>query len=104
MNKTSEEDIKEINQHISDALKQWSDIMLLADSDEWSYRLEYSDEDLFNTLYIFNHIAQNIAIKNGYINENNATEKINYFKKSLKETFGFDTIELTEKVLNKYGE
>lgn len=102
--KIDKKEIKEINQHISDALKQWSDIATLADADNWSYHFEYSDEDLFNALYIFTHVAQNIAIKNGYINENNATEKIHSFKDSLKETFGFDTIELAEKVLNKYGE
>lgn len=94
------EDIKEINQHISDALEQWSDIMLHADADNWAYYLDYSDKDLFNALYIFNHVAQNIAIKNGFIaDEQDAQSKIRDFRKQIKESFGFDTIELTNKVL-----
>lgn len=28
--------IKEINQHISDALEQWQNVMLKADADEWA--------------------------------------------------------------------
>ena len=81
MNKASKEDIKEINKHISDALKQWSEIMLLADSDEWSYSLEYSDEDVLNALYIFNHVAQNIAIKSGwYKDEEDIFDKITLFR------------------------
>lgn len=101
MNKASKEDIKEINNHISDALKQWSDIMLLADSDEWSYRLEYSDEDALNALYIFNHVVQNIAIKNGwYKDEEDIFNKITDLRLQIKESYGIDTIELAKKVLN----
>lgn len=101
MNKASEEDIKEINQHISDALKQWSDIMLLADDGEWSCSLEYSDEDMLNALYIFNHVAQNIAIKNGwYKDEDDIFNKITDLRMKIKESYGIDTIELAKKVLN----
>lgn len=101
MNKDSKEDIKEINKHISDALNQWRDIMLLADSDEWSCRLEYRDEDVFNALYIFHHIAQNIAIKSGwYKNEEDRFNKIADLRMQIKESYGIDTIELAKKVLN----
>lgn len=101
MNKDSKEDIKEINKHISDALKQWSDIMLLADSDEWSYRLEYIDEDMLNALYILNHVAQNIAIKSGwYKDEEDIFSKITDLRIQIKESYGIDTIELAKKVLN----
>jgi hypothetical protein len=34
------EQIKEVNQHISDALEQWSTTMLVADADEWAYHFE----------------------------------------------------------------
>lgn len=102
MNKDSKEDIKEINKHISDALKQWSDIMLLADSDEWSYRLEYSDEDVLNALYIFNHVAQNIAIKSSwYKDEEDIFDKITDFREQLKVSYGIDSVELAKKILNK---
>ena len=93
-------DIKEINKHISDALKQWCFIMNEADAKQWSYLLDYSDEDLFNAFYIFNHVAQNIAIKGGHINFENAELNMNKFRGAIKECFGFDTHELTNKVLS----
>jgi hypothetical protein len=94
------ERIKEINTHISDALAEWQDIMGMADADEWSYRLEYTEQDLFNAMYIFNHVAQNIAIKNDYYaNTDDISNKIAEFRKGVKIGFGFDTKELTHKVL-----
>ena len=78
------EQIKEINQHISDALQQWADIMLLADADNWAYHLEYSDEDVFNAVYIVNHVLMNRGIKGGYIcNEEDALTKGEKFKKAI---------------------
>lgn len=76
-------------------------MLLIADVDEWAYYLDYSEEDLLNALYIFNHVAQNIAIKKRYITEDNAEEKMAKFREGIKEGFGFDTIELTNKVLGK---
>lgn len=95
--------IRKINREISGALKFWQDMLLIADADEWAYYLNYSDEDLLNALYIFNHVAQNIAIKNGHFTEENVEEKMAKFREGIKEGFGFDTVELTNKVLGKNG-
>lgn len=95
----NEKEIKEINTHISDALKQWSALMLHADADNWAYNLNYSDEDLLNAFFIFHHVASNIAIKNGALTEENAVSKMYKFREAVKECFGFDTVELTNKVL-----
>lgn len=94
-------EVKRINKDIKGALKFWSDILLLSDADEWSFNLNYADEDLLNALYIFNHVAQNIAIKKGYFTEENIEQKMMSFREGIKEGFGFDTIELTNKVLGK---
>ena len=91
--------IKKINKEISGALNFWQEMLLLADADLWAYMLDYSEEDLLNALYIFNHVAQNIAIKKGYFTEENIEEKMAKFREGIKEGFGFDTIELTNKVL-----
>ena len=99
------EKIKKINQAISEALGRWSNIMITADADEWAYSLEYSDEDMLNALFIFNHVWQNRAIKNGVLNTENATEKMEKFKGMIMDVFGIDTIELTNKVVsNMKGE
>lgn len=101
--KSEKASIKKINKEISGALKFWQDVLNLADADEWAYYLNYSDEDLFNALYIFNHVATNIAIKNGTLDDANAEDNMALFVKAIEKCFGFNTIELTNKVLAKYG-
>ena len=101
--KNDKASIRKINKEISGALNFWQDMLLIADADMWAYMLDYSDEDLLNALYIFNHVAQNIAIKNGHFTEENVEEKMAKFREGIKEGFGFDTVELTNKVLGKNG-
>lgn len=94
-------EIKEINEHISDALQQWSEIMVTADADSWSFLLNYNDEDVLNSLQMFIHVASNVAIKNRTLNDKNVTDKFKVFTDALKECFGIDSIELTKRVLKK---
>lgn len=94
-------DLVQINEHISDALSQWSEIMITADADNWSVHLDYSDKDLLNSLQIFLHVASNVAIKNRKLDYKNVTEKIKVFTDALEECFGINSIELTKRVLNK---
>jgi hypothetical protein len=94
-------DLVQINEHISDALSQWSEIMITADADNWSVHLDYSDKDLLNSLQIFLHVASNVAIKNRKLDNKNVTEKIKVFTDALEECFGINSIELTKRVLNK---
>lgn len=91
--------IKEVNQHISDALEQWSTTMLVADADEWAYYLNYSDQDALNAIFIFNHVLSNIGIKNGVLNDKNVIEKSKKLREFIKEYCGLDTIEITRKSL-----
>ena len=94
-------DLVQINEHISDALSQWSEIMIKADADNWSVHLDYSDKDLLNSLQIFLHVASNVAIKNKKLDDKNVTDKIKVFTDALEECFGINSIELTKRVLNK---
>lgn len=91
--------IKEVNQHISDALEQWSTTMLVADADEWAYYLNYSNQDALNAIFIFNHVLSNIGIKNGVLNDKNVIEKSKKLREFIKEYCGLDTIEITRKSL-----
>lgn len=101
--KNEKASIKKINKEISGALKFWQDMLNLADAGEWAYCLDYSEQDLFNALYIFNHVAQNIAIKNGVLNDANTEDNIAVFVEAIERCFGFNTQELTNKVLANYG-
>lgn len=97
------EQIKEINQHISHALKQWANILLVADADDWAYYLDYSDEDVFNAVYIVNHVLMNRAIKSGYIKgEEDALIKATNFKNAINAFSGIDTIEMSKKLSEKW--
>lgn len=69
-----EEAIKEINFAIRDSLNKWSDIMLESEVGQWAFSLNYFPRDLMNATYIFQHVASNIGIKAGLINEEKAEE------------------------------
>ena len=97
----NQDQIKEINQHISDALEQWSEITMKADADGWASSLDYSDDDLLNALEIFIHTWSNRAIKDGIFTYQNVTEKMHEFRHHIFDTFGVDTIELANNVLKK---
>lgn len=86
--------IEEINMHISDALSDWASILLKANADEWEYYLDFDSKDLFNALYIFNSVWQNNAIKRGVLNDDNATERMKKFQRSIEECFGINTFAL----------
>lgn len=95
----NKEKIKEINSHISDALEQWSAIMVTADADEWAYLLDYSEKDALNALSIFNHVLSNIGIKNGTLNEENVLNIAKKMRHLVQDMIGIDSIELANRVL-----
>ena len=95
----NKEKIKEINNHISEALEQLAAIMVTAEADEWSYLLDYSEKDALNALTIFNHVLSNIGIKNGTLNEENVLNSAQKLCHLVKDLIGIDSIELTNRVL-----
>ena len=98
------EQIREINQHISDALGEWAHVLCTSDADGWGVHLDYSSEDMLNAIIIFNSVMCNVAIKKGVINEDNAKDVGEKIRNFVKETFDIDTIKLTKKVFNEeYG-
>ena len=75
----TEEEVNErtfaiINRHIREGITQWADIMLRSEADGWAYHLNYDTADLLSAVYILQHVASNIGIKNGTITEKNVEE------------------------------
>lgn len=66
--------LREINQHMRDGLNQWADIALQAEVKQWAYHMDYYPRDLMNVAYLFQHVASNIGIKSGNIDEKKAVE------------------------------
>lgn len=77
ISKESEErkmQIAEVNKYIREGINFWADTMLTADADQWAYDLRYSQRDLMNATLIYQHVASNIGIHAGRINEKKAVE------------------------------
>ena len=95
MAKTKENDerkaqIAEVNKHIREGINQWADIMLTADADQWAYDLTYFPRDLMNAVLIFQHVASNIGIKAGRIDEKRATEYGQRLRQLVIDMTGYD--------------
>lgn len=91
--------IREVQVHISDMLKEWADIMLDIEAHQKAHLLHYSEKDLVNAMYIFEHVLANIAIHNGSITPKNvdkATEMGMDLREYVKKYTGLDTHEITK--------
>jgi hypothetical protein len=64
----------EVNQNIRESIAFWASTMLQSEADQWAYHLNYDTADLLNAVYILQHVASNIGIKNGTITEQNVEE------------------------------
>lgn len=82
--------VAEINQHIRDGINQWADVMLTADADQWAYMLDYFPRDLMNAIFIFQHVASNIGIKAGRIDEQKAVEYGERLRQLVTDMTGYD--------------
>jgi len=95
MSKTDEtinekEALKEINTAIRDGINQWADVMLESEAKQWAYRLDYFPRDLMNAIYIFQHVASNIGIKAGHIDEQKAVEYGERLRQLVIDMTGYD--------------
>ena len=82
--------IAEVNKHIREGINQWADIMLTADADQWAYELRYFPRDLMNAVLIFQHVASNIGIKAGRIDEKRAVEYGQRLRQLVIDMTGYD--------------
>lgn len=92
--------VREVQVHISDALKEWADIMLDIEAHQKAHLLHYSEQDLVNAMYIFEHVLSNVAIHNGSItpkNADKATEMGKDLREYVKKYTGLDTREIAKR-------
>ena len=82
--------LKEINTAIRGGLNQWADVMLESEAKQWAYNLNYFPRDLMNAIYIFQHVASNIGIKAGLINEQKAVEYGERLRQLVIDMTGYD--------------
>ena len=92
--------VREVQVHISDVLKEWTDIMLDIEAHQKAHLLHYSEQDLVNAMYIFEHVLSNVAIHNGSRTPKNvykATEMGIDLREYVKKYTGLDTREIAKK-------
>lgn len=92
--------VREVQVHISDILKEWADIMLDIEAHQKAHLLHYSEQDLVNAMYIFEHVLSNFAIHNGSITPKNvdkATEMGIDLREYVKKYTGLDTREIAKR-------
>jgi hypothetical protein len=82
--------LKEINTAIRDGINQWADVMLESEAKQWAYKLNYFPRDLMNAIYIFQHVASNIGIKAGHIDEQKAVEYGERLRQLVIDMTGYD--------------
>ena len=92
--------VREVQIEISDTLRTWADIMLDIEAHQKAHLLHYSEQDLVNAMYIFEHVLSNVAIHNGSITPTNvdkATEMGIDLREYVKKYTGLDTREIAKK-------
>ena len=92
--------VREVQIEISDTLRTWADIMLDIEAHQKAHLLHYSEQDLVNAMYIFEHVLSNVAIHNGSITPKNvdkATEMGIDRREYVKKYTGLDTREIAKK-------
>lgn len=92
--------IREVQAHISGVLREWADIMLDIEAHEKAHLLHYSEKDLENAMYIFEHVLSNIAIHNGHITPKDiekSTEMGIDLREYVKKYTGLDTREIVKR-------
>lgn len=83
--------IREINQAIRDGLNQWADVALESEAKQWAVFLDYFPRDLMNATYLFQHVASNIGIKAGKIDEETAKVFGDRLRRLIVDMTGYDT-------------
>ena len=93
--------IAEVNKHIREGMWQVAiDIMLTADADQWAYDLTYFPRDLMNATLIFQHVASNIGIKAGRIDEKKAVDFGQRLRQLVIDMTGYDPHEFWKDLKN----
>lgn len=103
-NKTKQIKI-EVENKMSHLLNNASYFCATVESERWDVNVDYSEDNLFDSLLIMNHVWQTVAIHSGrFATPQDAEQKMSKFRAAIIDCFGIDPAELARKILNKYTE
>ena len=81
---------KYISEAIRTCLDTWATVALELEAMNQACRMDYSPRDLMNATYLFQHVASNIGIKAGVIDEDKAIEFGNRLRQLIIDMTGTD--------------
>lgn len=86
----TDKQIKYINDSIRSSLDSWATVALELEAMNQACRMDYSPRDLMSAIYLFQHVASNIGIKAGVIDEDKAVEFGNRLRQLIIDMTGID--------------
>jgi hypothetical protein len=92
----TDKQIKYINDGIRSSLDSWATVAIGLEAMNQACRMDYSPRDLMSATYLFQHVASNIGIKAGLIDEEKAVEFGNRLRQLVIDMTGIDPHELNE--------
>lgn len=87
----TDKQVKYTNGGIRSGLNSWATVALAMEVMNEAYRLDYSPRDLMSATYLFQHVASNIGIKAGLVDEEKAVEFGNRLRQLVIDMTGYDT-------------
>lgn len=95
----------DVEKKMSYLLNNASYFCATVESERWDVNVDYSEDNLFDSLLIMTHVWQTVAIHSGrFATPQDAEQKMSKFREAIIECFGIDPAELARKMLNKYTE
>lgn len=86
----TDKQIKYINDGIRSGLDSWATVALELEVMNQARRMDYSPRDLMSAIYLFQHVASNIGIKAGIIDEDRTVEFGNRLRQLAIDMTGYD--------------
>lgn len=95
----------DVEKKISYLLNNASYFCATVESERWDVNVDYSEDNLFDSLLIMTHVWQTVAIHSGqFETPEDAEEKMSKFREAIIDCFGIDPAELARKMINKQTE
>lgn len=91
---TPEECVEEVAGQMGESLKLWKSVLSKASEDGWIAKLEFTDDDIANAIYIMVSLCSCSAIKHGFIDNPLAAAMAGAsMRHTLRENFGIDIVQ-----------
>ena len=90
----------DVEKKMSTLLDSAANFCATVESERWDVNVNYSEDNLFDSLLIMTHVWQTVAIHSGqFATPEDAEEKMSKFREAIIDCFGIDPAILARKIL-----